>query len=110
MFSSFDHALIQYAKRLNENIARGLLFHTWSVPFHFPLNIVLEASASFFICNKKLLRKGLIEVAHKHNVRAGIYSVNTEETLAKAMRYGVDCIFTDDPKAILTSLKRSQVE
>ncbi|MBI3189280.1 MAG: glycerophosphodiester phosphodiesterase [Ignavibacteriales bacterium] len=107
MFSSFNHALVQYAKILNKNIIRGILFHTYCVPFYSPPKKLKEISASFLICNKHLLRKRLIDVAHQHNIQTGIYTINTEESLTKALRYGVDCIFTDDPKTILTCLKHS---
>lgn len=101
LLSSFHHGLIKLVREFDSTIMTGILYHVLS---HAPLSrlrLTKKASAQFFLCSKRAITQRSVSSLHKHNILTGVYTVNSERECQKMLRFGVDCLFTDDPAAIV---------
>ncbi len=100
LLSSFNHSLIRLVKSSDSKVSTGLLFSPFSKLSRFHLKRLNDADTRFFLTGKRLLRKKNIEKLHQKEIKTGIYTINTEKELLKMQRFGIHCIFTDDPASI----------
>ncbi len=106
LLSSFQHQLVQYAFELNPKIARGFLYNSLPLSEDSMIFHSKENSPQFIFCNKYFARKARVSHLHQQGFKVGIYTVNNEHELQKAIRYGAECIFTDNPR-LLSQLIRA---
>ena len=105
MLSSFNHALIRHVRNYNRTIITGVLQHPFKPFYQSPVQQTKRAGAQFFITSKKGVMKKTCLKLHTNNLCSGIYTVNSEKELAKMIRYGVDCIISNNPAAIRRMLQ-----
>jgi glycerophosphoryl diester phosphodiesterase len=108
LLSSFHHQLVRYAFKLNRKIARGFLFHSIPLLKGSIIPHSKEDLPHFIFCNKYFASKRRISQLHQQEFFVGVYTVNKKHHLQKALRYGTDCIFTDNPDAIQSLLQNEQ--
>ncbi|MBI3193474.1 MAG: hypothetical protein HYZ34_03280 [Ignavibacteriae bacterium] len=104
LLSSFQHQLIQHAFKFNAKIARGIIFHTFLITKNSFGRVLNTTSPQFIFFNKVLAMKKRITQFRQQGLACGIYTINTEQELHKALRYGSDCIFTNTPETIRSFL------
>ena len=104
LVSSFHHALVRQLKAVEPKIATGLLVHPLQRLGRLALRKARGLNTEMIILSGTSLRKRVIEPAHRHELMVGEYTVNTGRRLERALRLGVDVIFTDDPASILQLL------
>ena len=106
LISSFHHPYVEMAKQLDSTIATGTLYH----PVHHLRKrfstLATATNADFFICDKHLLRAKAVKHLHDRQISIGVYVINSERSLNKFVKMGVDCVYTDDPEKILRALNR----
>ena len=108
MISSFHHSYVRRAKQLEPAITGGVLLHALRHVHRNPVRLATSVGASFLLCNTSALQKRLVNNAHEHGVRAGVYTVNSTRSVPRLVRAGVDLIFTDDPVKIRTAVREYQ--
>ena len=106
LVSSFHHALVRQVKKLAPRIATGLLVHPLQRIGRLTLRKARAVNAECIILSGTSLRKGLLDPAHRNHFMVGEYTVNTRRRLRRAVRMGVDIIFTDKPASILRLLSK----
>jgi len=106
MISSFHHPYIRRAKQREPRITTGVLRHGLRHLHPNPAGIAANAGASYFLCSKSALSRGLVQKVHEQDVRTGVYTVNNVRSLPRLVRAGVDLIFTDDPAKIGAALRK----
>ncbi|MBI4546361.1 MAG: hypothetical protein HY707_00150 [Ignavibacteriae bacterium] len=108
LLSSFHKRLIKKAKQLNCNIAAGLLFHRFQLLGRSPVRTAHRMGVEFIILGGTSLRKSIVRKSHEQEIQIGEYTINTSPRVHRALRFGVDAIFTDDPAFILHQLRFPQ--
>ena len=106
LVSSFSHHHIRRMKRLLPHVTTGLLFHPLKHLGRSALRLAQQVRVEFMFFGGKTLRKHVVEQAHERKLHVGEYTVNTKRRLARAERYGIDVVITDDPARMI--LLRSQ--
>jgi glycerophosphoryl diester phosphodiesterase len=104
LLSSFHHRLVKLAQSLRPGIATGFLYHTVTTFGRAPLRRTRRDSVDYLIVNGSSCRRRLVDRAHVADIRVGEYTVNSSRRLRRAVRFGVDAVYTDDPGAIIASL------
>ena len=100
LISSFHYPYVKRSRNIEPSIATGVLYHPVHQLARSPLRIIRSSDADFFIVNKSFFRKYIVQFAHHHHILAGVYTVNTLKETARALLFGADVIFTDDPAKI----------
>ena len=92
LISSFDHAQLQEAKKLQAEIPLGALFEE-------PLpDLVVRAThlgAWSVNVSRELVTPELVAEAHRRGLKVFVYTVNEPDEMARLLVLGVDGIFTD---------------
>ena len=104
LLSSFHHRLIRLAHSLRSGIATGFLFHTITAFGRAPLLRTRRGSGDYLIVNGSSCSRRLVARAHAADIRIGEYTINSSRRLRRAVRFGVDAVYTDDPAAIIADL------
>lgn len=108
MISSFHHPYVRRAKQREPRITTGVLQYGLRHLHRSPGKIAAAAGASYFLCSKSAVSRGLVRNAHEHGIRTGVYTVNNIRSLPRLLRAGIDLVFTDDPVNIGAALRKSQ--
>jgi glycerophosphoryl diester phosphodiesterase len=107
LFSSFHHPFIRRARRLLPSAAAGLLFHPIRRATAPAVAAARRAGAQYIILGGGTLRKGVVHKAHDRGVCVAEFTVNTPGRFARALRYGIDAVITDDPSSLRALLPGS---
>ncbi len=107
LLTSFNYSMIKTVRVSNRKITTGVIGHPYHVLSASSLAETQEAEAQFLICNRLSMRKKIITDLHQRQLSCGVYTVNTASALQKSLRYGVDCIFTDNPLEIRQILSKN---
>jgi glycerophosphoryl diester phosphodiesterase len=105
LLSSFHHRLVALAQSLRPGIATGFLFHTVTAIGRAPLRRTRRGSGAYLIVNGTSCSRRLVERAHESEIRVGEYTVNSPRRLRRALRFGVDAVYTDDPASVIAALR-----
>ncbi len=100
LLSSFHHSLISLVRTYDKTVSTGLLFSPLTKFSRSRIRRLNVSDALFYLTSKRSIRKKTIENLHLMGYKTGIYTVNNEREVRKMLRYGVDCVFTDDPATI----------
>jgi glycerophosphoryl diester phosphodiesterase len=106
LVSSFSGRALRLVRSLAPSLPTGLLYHPVR---HFgrPAPALARSlGAQYLILNSTALRKRLAGNMHSTGGFAGEYVVGTPRRLARALRYGVDAVYTNDPARLTRLLKR----
>lgn len=102
LFASFDHTTIRHVK----NIAPT--FHTLALHVpgdkRLPSAVVQSCGASAFGCSIEELNEAVAENARANNIPFGVYTVNDEPELRKALALGVNAVVSNFPKRLMDVL------
>jgi glycerophosphoryl diester phosphodiesterase len=98
IFSSFDHRTIAEAKRLDPMVRTVAI----NVPGDKrpPSEVVAACNADGYGCSINELNAARMEDAHGHHIPVGVYTVNTEEHLRKALKHRVNAVVSNHPAAM----------
>ncbi len=104
LLTSFYHPFILDARRRDQRMATGFLLHGW----HFLRRraSVPRADVDYIVCSGTALRKTMVAKAHRRGMLVGEYTVNSQQRVARAVRFGIDAIITDDPASTRLLLAR----
>jgi glycerophosphoryl diester phosphodiesterase len=93
VISSFQVAILQYLKSINNHFERALLVERWS-----PQSIYLAKSLGCEQLNigNRFVRSSLIHKTHEAGIKLGVYTVNSKRRFRALKMKGVDAIFTDN--------------
>jgi glycerophosphoryl diester phosphodiesterase len=105
LLSSFHHHLIRLVQSLRPGIATGYLFHTVTALGRAPLRRTRRGSAAYLIVNGTSCSRRLVSRAHQSEICVGEYTINSSRRLRRAVRFGVDAVYTDDPASIIAALR-----
>jgi glycerophosphoryl diester phosphodiesterase len=100
LVSSFSHSYLGRLKHLPPSVITGCLYHPLR---HFgrpPVALSRSTKSDFLIMSGTSLRKRIISSAHQKSILVGEYTVDTQRRAARALRFGVDAIYTNDPARI----------
>ena len=106
LVSSFHAPYLARMKRLAPAVNTGLLYHPLIHLGRKPLPLARSIGASHIIFGRHAFRKTIVEAAHDRNLLVGVYTINAEEQLSKALRYGIDMIYSDNPGLIVRLLQK----
>lgn len=104
LLSSFYHPFVHRARRLLPSAAMGLLFHPFKRAAAPAVAAAHRAGAQYIILGGSTLRKGLVQNVHDRGVCVGEFRVNTPRRFARAGRFDIDAVITDNP-ALLRGLR-----
>jgi glycerophosphoryl diester phosphodiesterase len=102
LLSSFDYVLVRRARRVLPRVIAGVLYHPVRHIVRPPVSLTCALGAQYLVVNSGRLRKRLVRSSHRRGVLVGEYTVNTARRMERAIRYGVDAIFTDNPADMRT--------
>ncbi|HYF01827.1 MAG TPA: glycerophosphodiester phosphodiesterase family protein [Patescibacteria group bacterium] len=106
LFSSFHHASLALLKKHSPGL------HTAAIQVpndkRLPSEIASEIGCRGFVCSLRELSKKRAEDALKNNMYVGVYTINSEEDLQKALQYNVKAIVTNFPEKIMQALTAVQ--
>jgi glycerophosphoryl diester phosphodiesterase len=107
LFSSFLVHNLKKVRSLLPNVPRGLLALP-GLPGY--LGRTFTWRGDYFALHPHLsdVQEGLVNRVHAVGKRIHVWTVNASEDLSKMIALGVDAIFTDDPKLLLSLLGRSK--
>ena len=101
IISSFNPLVLRRIKKIDKRIWTGYLYSKIEVPMilktYFWIYFVKPDS---FHPDYNFARKKLINWAKKKGMKTIIFTINTKEQYEKVKSWGVDGIFTDDPKKL----------
>ncbi|MCX8118775.1 MAG: glycerophosphodiester phosphodiesterase family protein [Desulfobacterota bacterium] len=103
ILSSFDPHPLEWALNLRPSIAVAYLY---SRPWTHPREVTGGRPFPILHCFKSVLTKENILRAHQEGIGIGVYTLNTEEEMARFVEMGVDAIITDHPDRLIRLLKK----
>jgi glycerophosphoryl diester phosphodiesterase len=106
LFSSFIHPFIKHIKRHTPELPAGLLLLPHTALTLRPAMMKRKYGADYIIVGGGALRKSMVDGSHREELKVAEYTVNTGRRYARALRYGVDAVITDDPKQVLSFQKK----
>ena len=106
LFSSFDYRIIRRMKQLSPDFIGGVLYNVMKDMGKTPGWLAKRASAGAFICGKRQITKRMVRNAHDHDLKVGVYTINTKREVEKILRYRVDAIITNFPDVVGKALGR----
>ena len=104
LYSSFQHRYLEYLKRSHPHLAVGYLYHVIRIPRRLTGRPAQRRRGDYLVVSSAGLRPRFVERAHREGLLVGTFTVNTPPQLVRALRMGVDAIFTDEPGGIRNSL------
>ncbi len=100
LFSSFSYRTLRFLKSRRPLIATGLLYHPVLHLGRSPAALAQSCGANYLFVSGSMVRKRLVEASHRAGLRVGEYTVNSNKRLERAVRYGLDAVFTDNPALV----------
>ncbi len=105
LVSSFDHRFLRLLRRYDSAMMIGILLHPVRALARRPSRLARRVQAAFVFCSRSFLRRSMVDDAHAHGIKIGVYTVNHVEDLDRLRRFGVDLVFTNYPSAIRMALR-----
>lgn len=99
LITSFSTRIVKRAGLVRPRIATGLLYHPLRHLMKSPVLFARSLGARYVVLNGSSLRRGIVEEAHDRRMLVGEYTVNSARRWERALRFGVDAVFTDSPAA-----------
>jgi glycerophosphoryl diester phosphodiesterase len=99
---SFLAGPLSRAKSLLPGIRTGLIY---SQEMNDPVNRAREIGAEILLPRHDRLHHALVEEAHRQSIRVIAWTLNAEQDIRKAARFGIDGFATDDPCTARTLLE-----
>ena len=96
LVSSFHHSLVTEVKRRLPSVATGLLFHPLKRP-RSSVKLAGRTNAEYLIFSGSSLRKSIVRKAHEDHLYVGEFTLDTKRRFARAVRFGVDAVITNEP-------------
>ena len=100
LVTSFSARAVRKAGSILPGIATGLLLHPLRHLMKPPVGLARSLGAMYLIVNGSGLRRNLVEAAHERNILVGEYTVNSARRIARALRFGIDALITDEPSGV----------
>ncbi len=102
LFASFDHTTIRHVKHIDAALHTLAL----NVPgdHRLPSEIVKSCSADAYGCSIGELTRERSNDAKAHAIPFGVYTVNEEQELRKALAHGVNAVVSNYPERITAAL------
>jgi len=107
LVSSFDHRFLRVLHRQDPLVPLGVLLHPLRDVARRPSHLARRLHAGFILCSRTMVRRAIVEQAHAHGVKVGVYTVNRVIDLDRLRRFGVDLVFTNFPSAIRMALRNA---
>ena len=101
LISSFHHPFLKRVKLLDPSLTTGVLYHHIRHFGKSPVRLTCSTKSNALIMNGASLRKRIVQSAHQRNIIVGEYTVDTERRAERAIRFGIDAIYTNNPAKIL---------
>ena len=105
--SSFDHRFLAVFSHQAPAVALGILVQPVRDIARRASALAGRVGAVCIFCSRRVVRRRMIDDAHRHNLSVGVYVVDTADVLARMQRFGVDMVFTNHPEIILPCLERT---
>jgi glycerophosphoryl diester phosphodiesterase len=106
LFSSFAHPLIKRLKQNAPEISAGLLLLPHRALTARPRVLKKKFNIDYVVVGGGSLRKSMVGNCHRQGLFVAEYTVNSDRRYARALRYGVDAVVTDNPSLILSLPKK----
>ncbi len=103
--SSFDHRFLAVFSREAPSLALGVLVQPVRDVARRASALARRVGAVCIFCSRRVVRRRMIDDAHRHNLSVGVYSVDSADVLTRMQRFGVDMVFTNHPEIILPCLE-----
>jgi glycerophosphoryl diester phosphodiesterase len=102
LLSSFYIDYIKYSKIIEPNIPVAAI----KIPFRndLPSDLKYITNCEAFICSVDELNYNIFKDIENNQIFTGVYSVDNEQTLRKALDYNVNAVATNFPKKIIDLL------
>lgn len=109
---SFEHAAVREARHLAPEIRAAALFDArWSRPFISAREAVartLACDAQEVSLHRMLLRRPIVEAARRRGLATIIWTADTPDWLARALRFGLRAVITNRPAVMRAALEERQ--
>jgi glycerophosphoryl diester phosphodiesterase len=102
LVSAFDHAQIQMAKKLRQEIRTGALID--KVPPGLAA-FAEQLGARSVHPGKRCVTQELVADAHRRGLKVFVFTINQPAEIAAMAALGVDGVFTDFPERVVTFLR-----
>ncbi len=104
LLSSFYPDYIRYSKSIAPYVPTASI----KIPNRnaLPSDLHKLTGCEAFICSVDELNEKMMEDVERHNIFTGVYSVDDEEALKKALNYKVNAVATNFPKKIVELLRK----
>lgn len=103
-FASFDHRTLALVKSIDTTL------HTVAINVpgdkRMPSEVVRACGADAYGCSLQELTHARANDARAHGLPVGVYTVNTEEDLRKALSYGIQAVVSNYPERITAAYHR----
>lgn len=102
VLTSFRHYMVRRAKTLNPLLSTGVIF------LCMPINasrLALDAKADAIHPNVNYVDAHMVEYAHRHGLKVGVWTANDEGTMRRMVALGVDAIGSDRPDTLLNIVR-----
>ncbi len=106
LLSSFDHAELMEAKKINPKYKRAALFWTGEIDYDFVLN---DLEAVGINPSLRMVTKKMVDTAHSHGLSVLVYTVNEKLDMERMRHMGVDGIFTNYPDRALDTNRHEKI-
>jgi glycerophosphoryl diester phosphodiesterase len=97
LISSFDKRILREIREIDTKITLGLLYDPFYKMIKNPVRLAIDLKVNYLIISNRFIRKRIVKSAHQNGLRVGVFTVNTEPQLRRAIELGVDAIITNDP-------------
>ncbi len=108
LISSFHHGYLDEFQAKVPDVAVGYLFHPLKRIGRSPVRATKRKGGQYLIMSSRSVRKHMIEHAHAEGLMVGAFTINTRKQFGRALRLGVDAIYTDDPGGMRKFLNASK--
>jgi len=103
LVSSFIHPVVLAVKKLNPEIRTGVLFGCRPIN---PIRLAREAQADFLHPYHEAIDEAMVKEAHAEGIGILAWTVDSENSIKRLMRLGVDGIITNDVETCLNIRKQ----
>ncbi|HUN64689.1 MAG TPA: glycerophosphodiester phosphodiesterase family protein [Bacteroidota bacterium] len=107
LVTSFVHSCIRRIRAAGADLTCGLLLPPYRAVVMNPAALRKAFGVDYLVVNGSALKKTAVVRCHEKGLCVGEYTVNTPRRLQRALRYGVDAVFTDDPAVVGGFLKKT---
>ncbi len=108
LISSFNYMILQHVKKLQPEIATGILFNplrNLRLSIH---HLMEKTNAKLFICAKSYLKRSIVSNLHEKKIKVGTYTINDKAALIRVLKKSVDFIYSDNPVKISEIIVKSR--